>query len=237
MGHQKNRLLKIRDFPILEIRNGSLVIDEQDKGKFFGYDIHRLVCAIQPNNENQSPLLADLDLDCSVQRMTFNREKGPFLEEKTVAGIFQIQFNQASKVLQFEKIHLVVDQQPFVFTGKFFLAEAPTPFILSWETDKPALSEKRPHFFLPISASNWNLTIFQKPSTHLTGSLDNSEPEYKTPLIHLRLNVENKTISTPFVGIGKASFIATFNNEEIKGRGHEDSNTVMHFYPFQGQLG
>ena len=66
--------------------------------------------------------------------------------------------------------------------------------------------------------------------------MDNSEPEYKTPLIRLRLNVENKTITTPVVSIGHASFTATFNNEEIKGRGHEDSNTVMHFSPLKGNL-
>ena len=78
--------------------------------------------------------------------------------------------------------------------------------------------------------------IFQNPSPILTGSLDNSEPEYKTPLIHLRLKVENKTISTPVVNIDNTSFTATFNNEEIKGPGHEDSNTVMHFSPFKGSL-
>ena len=117
----------ITEYPILDIRDGSLVIDQQDKGKFFGYDINRLVCEIQSNPENQS-LEMDINLDCKVQRMTFNREKGPFLEGKTVVGEFQIQFGRASKVLQFEKIHLAVDQQPFVFTGKFFLAEVADAF-------------------------------------------------------------------------------------------------------------
>jgi hypothetical protein len=220
------------ELPTLEIVHGSLVIDDQDKGKFFGYDINRLVCAVTPNTENQT-LLADLDLDCRVQRMTFNKEKGPFLATKTVVGKFQIQFNLASKVLQFDKILLAVDQQPFVFTGKFFLGDAPAPFILSWETDK--LSFRKAASFL---SENIRLKLepydISETITHLTGSLDNSEPEYKTPLIHLRLNVENKTITTPVVGIGKASFVATFNNEEIKGRGHEDSNTVMHFSRFTG---
>ena len=76
--------------------------------------------------------------------------------------------------------------------------------------------------------------IFQNPLPILPAVLDNSEPEYKTPLIHLRLNVENKTITTPVININNASFTATFNNEEIKGKGHEDSNTVMHFSPLKG---
>ena len=72
--------------------------------------------------------------------------------------------------------------------------------------------------------------------THLTGSLDNSEPEYKTPLIRLRLSVEDRNIRTPVANIPHASFTATFNNEELKGRGHEDSNTVMHFSQLKGKL-
>ena len=108
-------------------------------------------------------LKIDADLDCRVQRMTFNPEKGPFLEEKTVTGKFQIQFNKDSKVLQFEKIKLVVDQQPFVFTGKFFLADVPTPFTLSWETDN--LSFRKAASFLSQNIRrNWINTIFRNLS-------------------------------------------------------------------------
>ncbi len=97
-------------------------------------DYQDLKCHIHADEEDPG-LKIDVDLDCKVQQMTFNQEKGPFLEGKTVSGNFQIQFNKDSKVLQFEKIKLKVDQQPFIFTGKFFLAEVPTPFILSWETE------------------------------------------------------------------------------------------------------
>lgn len=220
------------DYPILEISNGSLVVDKKDANKFFGYDINGLECTIHGNPENQA-LKIDVDLDCKIQRMTFNPEKGPYLEGKTVAGEFQIEFNKDSKILQFEKIKLAVDQQLFILTGKFYLADVPTPFLLSWETDH--LSFKKAASFL---ATNIRLKLdpydITETITHLTGSLDNSEPQYSTPLIHLRLNVENKIITTPPLSITNASFTATFNNEEEKGKGHEDSNTVMHFMPFHG---
>ncbi len=219
------------DYPILEINDGSLAIDKKDKNKFFGYNINYLECVIHGNPENGA-LKIDVDLDCKVQRMTFNPEKGPYLKDKSVVGEFQIEFNKDSKILQFEKIKLAVDKQPFVFTGKFYLAEVPTPFLLSWETSKlpfrKAASFLSNNIRLKLDAYDISETI-----THLTGSLDNSEPEYKTPLIHLRLNVENRTITTPVININNASFTATFNNEEIKGKGHEDSNTVMHFSPLK----
>ncbi len=51
--------------------------------------------------------------------MTFNPEKGPYLEGKSVVGEFRIEFNKDSKILQFEKIKLAVDKQPFVFPANF----------------------------------------------------------------------------------------------------------------------
>lgn len=218
-------------YPILEINDGSLVVDKKDKNKFFGYNINNLECVIHGNPENGA-LKINVNLDCKVQRMVFNPEKGPYLEGKSVVGKFQIEFNRDSKILQFEKIKLAVDKQPFVFTGKFYLAEVPTPFLLSWETNK--LPFRKAASFL---ATNIRLKLdpydISETITHLTGSLDNSEPEYKTPLIHLKLNVENRNITTPVININSASFTATFNNEEIKGKGHEDSNTVMHFTPLK----
>jgi hypothetical protein len=215
------------DYPILEINDGSLAIDKKDANKFFGYTINNLECTIHGNPENES-LKIDVDLDCQIQQMTFNHQKGPYLEGKTVAGEFQIAFNKQSKILQFEKIKLAVDKQPFVFTGKFYLADVPTPFILSWETNNLPF-RKAASFLATNIRQKLDLYDISGSITHLTGSMDNSEAEYKTPLIHLRLNVEKKAITTPVLSINNASFTATFNNEEVKGKGHEDSNTVMHF--------
>jgi uncharacterized protein involved in outer membrane biogenesis len=230
----KKTAVKTPDYPILLIRNGIFTVDKNNVHKLFKYQISRLECRIRPNEESPS-LTIDADLDCKVNQMTFNQEKGSFLENKTVLGRFQVQFNKDSKVLQFSKIKLAVDGQPFVFSGKFFLAEVPTPFNLSWETD---------HLSFRKAASLLSRNIRQKLDqydisesiAHLSGSLDNSETEYKTPLIHLRLNVEDKNIRTPIVNIPHSTFTATFSNEEIKGGGHEDSNTVMHFSHLKGNL-
>ena len=229
---KKNTSRTPMEYPILEIRDGNLVVDQKNKHKIFGFEISRLVSHIQTDQEDPNLKIRIL-LDCRVMQMTFKTEKGPFLKGKTVAGEFQIQFNTASKVLQFEKIHLAVDQQPFVFTGKFFLAEVPAPFKLSFETNN--LSFRKAASFLSenirLNLVNYDIS---ESITHLTGSLDNTEPEYKTPLVRLQLIVDNKAVTTPLVSISKASFIATFNNEEVRGRGHEDSNTVMHFSPLKG---
>jgi hypothetical protein len=227
----KKNAPKNLEYPILQILNGTLSVDKEDNAKFFGYTISNLECRIK-GNENDPTLVIHTNMNCRIQRMTFNMEKGPFLQDKSVAGEFEFKFNRNSKILQFEKIQLAIDEQPFILSGKFFLAEVPTPFLLSFESDN--LPFRKAASFLSKNIRD-KLAPYDISSsiTHLSGSLDNSEPEYKTPLIHLRLHVENRSISTPVVNFGNASFEATFNNEEIKGKGHEDSNTVMHFSPLK----
>ncbi len=220
------------EYPILQATNGNLVVDKKDNNKIFAFDIPNLEAHINANVDDPG-LKINVKLDCKIRQMTFNQEKGPFLEGKRVSGNIVIEFNKDSKVLQFSKIKLVVDEQPFIFSGKFFLAEVPAPFTLSWETENLSFRKAASFLSKNIRAKLEPYDI-SGPITHLTGSLDNTEPEYHTPLIHLRLKVENKTITTPITIIDNASFSATFNNEEIKGHGHEDENTIMHFSAMKG---
>ena len=219
-------------FSKVSIQHVGLSIDEGHTHKFFGFRVHELDCNVQ--QKSKSPVLTfDLNLDCLVKAMTFNQTKGPFLENKSLQGAFRILYNKDSRELDFDKISLAVDQQPFVFTGKFFFAKEGTPFLLSWDTKN--LSFRKAASFL---SANLQKTLepydIEDPIASLTGSMDNSEPQYFTPLIHLWLNVENRNIKSPFISVDHASFTATFNNEAVRFRGHEDSNTVIHFTAFQG---
>ena len=188
--------MRLKDVSIQRLK---LPIDEGNKHKFYGFRVRKLACNI--HEKEGSPVLAvDVNLDCLVQQMTFNREKGPFLENKTVQGVFHSSFNKDSQSLDFENIHLAVDQQPFVFTGKFFFAETGTPFVLSWETRDFSFRQG-------VSFLSTNLRKTLEPYdisgtiAELRGSLDNSQPNYSTPLIHLWLNVVNKNITSPFIVI------------------------------------
>jgi AsmA-like C-terminal region len=219
-------------YPILEISDARFTIDEGVKHKFFSFHIHELTANIQ-RKKNSHALAVELNLDCLVHALTFNMSKGPSLENKSVQGTFSILYNRDSRELDFEKIQLAIDQQPFVLTGKFFFAKQGTPFLLSWETKN--LSFRKAASFLSVNIQKkLGPYDIDEPIDSLNGSLDNSETQYSTPLIHLWLKVENRNVKSPFVAIDHASFTATFNNEAIRRRGHEDSNTVIHFSTFQG---
>ena len=216
------------------MRHLGISIDEGTKHKFYGFRVNHLDCSIQ-KKENSAVLGLDMNLDCIVQALTFNREKGPFLENKSVQGRFRLLFDKNLQELDFEKIQLSIDQQPFIFTGKFFVAKEGTPFLLSWETENLSFC-KGVSFLSTNIKEKLEPYDIEEPITHLTGSLDNSETRYTTPLIHLWLKVENSKVKSPFIDINHASFTATFNNEVVRSRGHEDSNTVIHFRSLQGDF-
>ncbi|HEY4965324.1 MAG TPA: hypothetical protein VII28_02950, partial [Puia sp.] len=227
----KNNTVQFND---VSMHHLGITIDEGEKHKFYGFRVNHLDCGIQ-EKENSAVLGLDMNLDCMVQALTFNREKGPFLENKSVQGRFRLLFDRKSQELDFNKIQLIVDRQPFIFTGKFFVAKEGTPFRLSWETEN--LSFRKGVSFLSTNIKE-KLEPYdiEEPIAHLTGSLDNSETRYTTPLIHLWLKVENSKVKSPFIDLNHASFTATFNNEAVRFRGHEDSNTVIHFKSLQGDF-
>jgi AsmA-like C-terminal region len=219
-------------FNRVSVQHIGMSVDEGRIHKYFGFRVQGLDFNMLQKQKN--PVLTlDLNLDCVVQAMTFNQQKGPFLENKSLQGAFRVLYNRDSRELDFDKIQLAVDQQPFVFTGKFYFAKEGVPFLLSWDTKN--LSFRKAASFL---TANLQKTLepydIEDPIASLTGSLDNSEPQYSTPLIHLLLLVEDRNIKSPFIAIDHASFTATFNNEAVRSLGHEDSNSVMHFSAFRG---
>ncbi|HET7000422.1 MAG TPA: hypothetical protein VFI33_03905, partial [Puia sp.] len=219
-------------YPMLEIHDARFTIDEDAKHKFFDFRIHELNCIVRESAKSRV-LSIDLNLDCQIDAMAFNEEKGPFLKNKPLEGRFSIFYDKDSGVLSFDRIRMALDKQPFVFTGKVFFAKEGTPFILGWDTQN--LSFRKAASFLSTSLQRkLDPYDLENPIDSLTGILDNSEPQNPTPLIHLWLNVKNSNIKSPFFAIDHASFAATFNNEAISQLGREDSNTVIHFSAFRG---
>lgn len=214
-------------YPNLEMRNSRLIVEKVDKHKFFLFDIHRLICRV--NTHSDEPQLdLDVNLFTQVKSLIFNREKGSFLEGKTVQGRFLVHFNPGSKVLQFEKIKLNIDKQVFRSSGKFFLAEVPALFTLSLETENLDYP-KVVSFLTPNIRSKLNQYDISGGIKSVSCSLDGTDTAYKTPLIRLHVTVKNKSVHTPITDLERASFTGYFTNELVKGLGHGDDNSVLRF--------
>ena len=102
--------------PDIGLKNIHLVIVKDYRKKFFDFNIRRLNCDIKTQ---ETFLLLDINMAVLVSTMAFNTDNGSFLEEKQVAGKIRLQFNPASKVLQFNNIVLQLNNHPFTLPGNF----------------------------------------------------------------------------------------------------------------------
>jgi len=118
-------------FPDLSLRDTRLVMEKQDKHKFFDLEFRQLDCSV---NEEGRAFSFNTHMDALVKSFAFNTEKGSFIKDKTLAGNFTLQFHTGSKILQFNKAAVRIDGHPFVLTGRFFPDVHPDPFTLSIRT-------------------------------------------------------------------------------------------------------
>jgi hypothetical protein len=233
---KKNRASKTSTdqphYPNLEIRNSVFIVEKKDRNKYFSFEIPRLICRTQ-SQADQPQLDLNINLQTHIKSLAFNKEKGSFIEGKTVTGKFNIQFNPDSKILQFEKIRIEVDRQPFVATGKFFLAEVPALFTLSLETQN--LDYKKAASFVTQNIrSKLDQYGISDGISQVRCNLDNTDSGYRTPLIHIDVTVKNRSVHTPLADLDKTSFTGFFTNESVKGKGHDDENSVLRFTHFEG---
>ncbi len=225
--HENKTVGEEEHYPNLEIRNSSLIVQKINKNKFFSFEIPRLLCKV--NSRTDEPTLdLDINMQTTVKSLAFNREKGSFIEGKKAEGKFRIHFNPDSKILQFEKIRIEIDQQDFTTSGKFFLADVPALFTLSLQTENLAY-KKVVSFLTENIRTKLNQYDISDGINSVICNLDGTDSGYKTPLIHLNVFVKDKNIHTPVADLEKTSFRGFFTNESIKGEGHDDVNSILHF--------
>jgi hypothetical protein len=225
-GAEKNKRF---EFPNIEVRDSRLVIEKKERNKLFDFEIRHLNCIVKRKENN---LFLTTNLSVLVHGLAFNRKNGSFLEEKDVSGKFSAQFNTKSKILQFENIRLQLDRHPFNFTGKFFLDLVPAPFVLSVKTENIRYQEAK-----TLLSSNIRKKLDQYNMENpfdISAAFDGTDPENRTPLVHIKIIAKNNSITTPITGFSDVSFSGSFSNEWIPGQGRGDENSVLRFNAFAG---
>jgi hypothetical protein len=216
-------------WPEISLADMKFVMERQDKKKLFDFDIRQLNGHIEKNNRT---LFLELSTDMQVNSFSFNTEKGSFLKNKSLSGHLRLQFNTASKILQFNKQSLQIAGHSFLFSGRFFPEVSPDPFFLSIETQE--ISYKQATALLtPILQQKLDQYDIDKPvSVNVT--LDAGSADDHTPQINIRMNLIKGSVSTPIGRFSETSFNASFTNEWIHGHKREDENSGLRLLLFSG---
>ena len=98
------------DVPAVALSEVRLVVDMQNKNKFFELDIHHLHADI---NRDERTLFFDIRTDMRVDSFAFNTDKGSFVKDKPLSGHLAVSYNVASKILQLGQVNLNIDGNEF----------------------------------------------------------------------------------------------------------------------------
>lgn len=219
------------DPPEITLSDMKLVQERQDKHKLFDLDVRRLDVSI---DKEDKLLRINIKTTLLVKSLAFNTEKGSFVKDKTLAGRFLLQYNTASKILQFQNITVEVEGQPFVFSGRFFPSVSPDPFFLTIET-----KNARFHALTALMTPNIQQKLDQydidKPVS-VQVQLDAGSAEDHLPQVQVRMNLDKGSVLTPAGRFTETSFRASFTNEWIRGHKREDENSGIRLIAFTGSL-
>jgi hypothetical protein len=217
------------DLPDLFLSDLKLTVERKDKNKFFHFDVKSLQCVI--TKTPQGNLDCRINLDARIGAMAFNLSNGSFLTDKQVSGKFVLDFNPKSKILHFENIALLIDQNEFTCTGKFFLDIAPLAFTFTATTPRILLSQAA-SLVSPNIRVKLDLYKIDKPVS-ITASIDGTDPDYPSlPLVHLKMVGDEDSVTTPLGVFAQARIRGTFTNQWNRAQVRGDQNSQLQFISF-----
>ena len=222
---------KSADLPDIGLTDIRWVMERQDKHKIFDLDIGRLKCAI---GKDSRLLRMEINTSIVVNSFTFNTEKGSFIKGRRLSGRFQVEYNTGSRIVQFNGVKLMVDDQLFVFAGRFFPTVSPDPFFLKIETNN-VLYRQVTALLTPNIQQKLDQFDIDKPVS-LSAQLDAGSADDPTPQVQVRLSLDNGSVSTPAGRFTAATFKGSFTNEWQHGHKREDENSGIRLLGFSGRL-
>jgi hypothetical protein len=222
---------KTADPPDIRLTDIHWVMERQDKHKLFDLDIRRLHCSIEKDNRL---LRLHNDADILVNFFAFNTGKGSFIKGRKLSGHFAVDYNTASKIIQFNEAKVAIDDHPFVFTGRFFPTVSPDPFFLKIETGA-ILYRQVTALLTPEIQQKLDQYDIDRPVA-VYAQLDAGSADDQTPQIQVRLNLDNGSVRTPTGSFTAVSFKGSFTNEWVHGQKREDENSGIRLLGFSGRL-
>lgn len=210
----------------IALKNVRVIRSNAIKSKLFDISVKRLKCNLDNFN---SGYLMEVKLDAVVSQLAFNTAKGAYLKGKTLSGEFDLRFDTATKLLQFEKIGLNADGQRLFFTGKFHLG-LEKKFTLQIEGDRIQYAKGVALLPEKISAklSKYNVNVPMNVMANIDGRL-----VFRSPTkVRIKTAVKNAVITTEAGDFTNTNFSAEFFNALNDTLPYVDQNSRLLFTNF-----
>lgn len=217
--------------PDLSLNDMRLVMERQDKRKFFDLEVRQIECHI---DKKDRMLSLNIRTHLQVKSLAFNTDKGSFVKNKPLSGRFTLQYNTASKIIQFKDAAINIGGYPFYATGRFFPSVHPDPFFLVLSADRIPFREVT-SLLTPNIQQKLDQYDIDQPIA-VRAQLDAGAADDPTPQINVQVNLVNGSVLTPIGRFTKTTFRASFINEQVRGEKRGDENSAIRLLGFSGNF-
>ena len=183
-------------------------------------------------NRTGSIYSVTLKKELLVNSLAFKKKNGSFIGNQRVQGEYQLQFDSKEKKLSFKDIKMIIGEQAFLFTGRFWLGKE-NRFDLHIQSKQLLVNFAR-SLLTPKISKAVGLADVKKPldvNATIAGGLSGGDPRVEVKFI-----ARNADLSTKWIQLKNASFTGEYLNERIPGLGYTDENSHIYIKELTGQL-
>ncbi|MFT4203294.1 MAG: AsmA-like C-terminal region-containing protein [Chitinophagaceae bacterium] len=225
------------DIPVSDIylHNVHFVLDDKKGNKYYGINVNKIKADFSRSGTTYN---IGLDMDVKIEGLAFNKDKGPFLHNKTlVVDWNNMQFDSQSGDLRFDKSPVEIDGHVFNIGGGFNFSSDSATSKLDLKVDSKGTTFKDCASLLASniqqSLDNYTCTGPVDIVASLYGSLQQSTPHILVKLVAPNNTVGVKTLDTQ---LDSCSFVGSYNNQNDKTKLPDDSNSTIVIAQFKSNL-
>ncbi|MES2418391.1 MAG: AsmA family protein [Bacteroidota bacterium] len=208
----------------------NLIIDNKKRFKLFHFLIDEINGKIDYPDSGWN---GKLKLKTTLKSFAFNTRKGSFLKDKTLQGTLIAHYNSKKQVVTIDQNKLNIGGHPFFIGAQIDLAKNESAFGIKVRADQILYQDMVKLLSPNISVKLLKFSI-DKPIDVIGQIIDDGSKSGKDPLITVRINVKNNTVTIPSAQLTNCNFTGTFTNRDTLNKGIGDENSAIRFYGLTG---
>ncbi len=225
----KNSSSSALELDRFSLSNVSFKIDDRRVKKLFQFGVNQLKANM---SYPDSGMHADINLNVMANSLAFNLTNGSFIKEKLVIGKLTANFNKKTKDINVNSEDFSIGGTPFGIVAKFAAGSKNVDFTFNITSDeitwKGASDLLAKNIALKLGIYNLDKPFLVKAI--ISGSFNGGGD----PFLDVTADVKNNRLTIPGSTIDNCSFRGEFTNNEVKGKGLSDQNSVIRIIHLNG---
>lgn len=211
------------------LENVTLGIEDIRNGKKYSFTVYQLDGDI---DYTLSGWEAAIDLNALAHSMAFNTVHGSFIKEKTLAGTFELSYDEDEGFITAKPNTLAIGGDAFVIGAKIRTGSDKADFTINIANES-ILWRNASHLLSPNISTKLDMFNLDRPiavKCDLIGDF-NAEGD---PSILVKAKIKDNVLHTPGGDVGNCNFTGVFTNHHISSKGLNDANSAIKLYNFTG---